>query len=96
MATQTINFSADGSRYYSDPIEVTGNALVVNIKLETAGGIVLERSITGEGFVYAETLQASFYTNLSLEKGISGCVPGQKLRLRFEGGAKPETITVLQ
>lgn len=96
MATQTVNFSAEGSKYYSDPIEVTGTSLVVNIKQEKAGGIVLERSITGEEFVYAETLQASFYTSLSLEKGISGCVPGQFLRLRFEGGSKPETITVLQ
>ena len=96
MATQTINFSQDGSRYYSDPIEVTGNSLVVNIKLETAGGIVLDRSITGEMFVYAATLQAALYTNLSLEKGISGCVPGQFLRIRFESGAKPESITILQ
>lgn len=96
MATQTVDFSANGSRYYSVPIEVTGTSLVVNIKLETAGGIVLERSITGDKFVYADTLQASFYTGLSLEKGISGCVPGQFLRLRFEGGAKPKTITILQ
>lgn len=96
MATQTVNFSKEGRRYYSDSIEATGDALVINIKLVNAGGIVLERSITGEGFVYAETLQASFYTDLSLEKGITGCVPGQFLRLRFESGAKPESITILQ
>lgn len=96
MATQTINFKAEGSRYYSDPIEVTGTSLVINIKLEQAGGVVLQRSITGDGFVYADTIQASFSTNKTIEKGITGCVPGQMLKLMFESGCKPETITVLQ
>ena len=96
MATETVNFSKVGNLYYSDPIEVTGTSLVINVKFATPGGLVLERSITGEGYVYAETMNSSFRKRASIEQGVSGSVPGQFLRLRFENGAKPESITVLQ
>ena len=96
MATQTINFNNAGNYYYSDPIEVTGTSAVINVKFANPGGLTLERSITGADYIYAKTINPSFRTLVQLEQGISGCVPGQFLRLRFEGGAKPESITVLQ
>lgn len=94
MAT-TVNFSKQGQYLCSDPIEVTGNNLVIRVEFATPGVIVLERSITGNKYIYEATFNPSYMKSEVVEKGISGIVPGQFLRLRFEA-SEPSLITVLQ
>lgn len=95
MATTTINFSQQGAYYYSDGISASGEQMVINVQMQTPGGVVLERSITGTNWVYAQTITPDGYGQPVLEFSVTGITPGQQLRLRFEKSV-PTTITVLQ
>lgn len=95
MPIQSINFKKEGTDYYSDPIKITATDIVVRVKLSSPGAIILERSISGDDFVYETQLQPSSYSSLILEKGITSCIPDQFLRLRFVQ-SEPETISILQ
>ena len=79
----------------SDPIEVTGSAVAVRMELSEGGETSLERSITGDNFLYECTITSSTDKRKSLEINISGCIPGQPLRIRF-GTDEPSQIFELQ
>lgn len=53
------------------------------------------QAITGNKYIYEATFNPSYMKSEVVEKGISGIVPGQFLRLRFEA-SEPSLITVLQ
>ena len=95
MASIEITFKQEGTGYLSDPIEVTGSAVAVRMELSEGGETSLERSITGDNFLYECTITSSTDKRKSLEFNISGCIPGQQLRIRF-GNAVPSKIYVLQ
>lgn len=95
MATTTINFSEEGSYYYSDPITAVGDSMAVQVKMAIPGGIAVQRSITGKDWTRVDSV-APYYSEADVvEFNVGGMVPGQQIRLKFGKGV-PETITVLQ
>lgn len=97
MAVSSVSFSKEGNVYVSDAIEVTGNALVLQIKFARSGGAVLERSIDGTSWVSADSPMVGQNDSTKIyETNVSGLVVGQKLRVRFYGGGIPQEINVLQ
>lgn len=95
MAATEITFKPEGVGYLSDPVEVTGSAVAVRMELSEGGETSLERSITGDNFLYECAITSSIDRRKNLEFNISGCIPGQQLRIRF-GNAVPLRIYVLQ
>lgn len=89
-----IEFNQQGEQYYSDPVQVTGNNIVFRVEFATPGKILLERSITNEKFVPECILNPDGH-ELIVEKGVSGLVSGQYLRLCIVSG-EPIAIHVLQ
>lgn len=94
MEAVTIGFNKQDKVYYSDPIQATGNNIVFRVEFATPGKIMLERSITGEKFV-PECILNPDCSGLVVEKGVSGLVSGQHLRLCIVTG-EPIAIHVLQ
>lgn len=97
MATSTVNFQEDGNDYISDAITANSDTLVFRIKVDKPGDVILERSITGSDFIPEVGLSSSLIPSdmLTIEKNISGIVPGQQLKFRFQN-CKPVLISVLQ
>ncbi len=89
-----IVFNKQGEQYYSDPVQATGSNIVFRVEFSTPGKIMLERSITGDNFI-PECLLNPNTDGLIVEKGITGVVPGQYLRLCIIG-SEPTNIYVLQ
>lgn len=98
MAVSSVSFSKQGNVYVSDAIDVTGNAVALQIKYTTSGGTVLERSIDGTTWVVAaQPLLSQSATGVpEFETNVTGLVTGQKLRVRFSEGVTPSSINVLQ
>lgn len=96
MAT-TVNFQQDGNDYISDAITANSDKLAFRVKVDMPGSIILERSITGEGFITEAGLPPSLIPRdtLTIEKNITGIVAQQQLRFRFQN-CKPVSISVLQ
>ena len=72
MAT-TVNFQQDGNDYISDAITANSDKLAFRIKVDMPGSIILERSITGEGFITEAGLPPSLIPRdtLTIEKNIT-------------------------
>ncbi|MGM9760229.1 MAG: hypothetical protein ACI30I_08990 [Parabacteroides sp.] len=92
---QQISYKKTETGWQSDPVTAESSTLVIRVEFETAGASVLERSITGEGFVPENVFSTSDSRHKTVERNVSGCVAGQQLRLTFFG-SKPEKIYVLQ
>lgn len=98
MAVSSVSFSKQGNIYISDAIDVTGNAIALQIKYAKSGGTVLERSIDGTTWVTAAMpILASNSNGIpAIETNVTGLVTGQKLRIKFYKGVVPSAINVLQ
>lgn len=95
MAAKTISFKQEEDTYISDAIISESSELAVRIEYEKPGLTHLERSITGEEFIYEATVMNGLDKRGRLEFNISGIVPGQQLRFRFKDSSKPIKIYVL-
>lgn len=95
MEARELQFTQEEDSYISDIIISENSELVVRIEYEKPGLTELERSITGNDFMYAVTIMSGTDTRNRLEFNISGIVPGQQLRLRFKQSSKPNNIYVL-
>jgi hypothetical protein len=95
MEARELQFTQEEDSYISDTIISESSELVIRIEYEKSGLTELERSITGNDFMYVVTIMAGTDTRNRLEFNISGIVPGQQLRLRFKQSSKPNKIYVL-
>lgn len=95
MEARELQFKQEEDSYISDIIISESSEMVVRIEYEKSGLTELERSITGNDFMYTVTLMAGTDTRNRLEFNISGIVPGQQLRFRFKESSKPNKIYVL-
>lgn len=95
MKTQNIAFTEADGIILSDPIIAQKDLLTIHLSMEKAGQVELQRSITGNDWVAVKTINFPSQQLKSWEGTISGCVPGQQLRLIFTN-SKPTHITVLQ
>lgn len=95
MEARELSFKKEDNAYVSDAIISESNELVVRIEYEKPGLTELERSITGNEFMYAITIMAGTDTRDRLEFNIAGIVPGQQLRFRFKDSSQPAKIYVL-
>lgn len=95
MAAKEVTFHQEEDAIVSEAIVTEGSEVAVRIEYEVPGLTTLERSITGDSFIYVATVMAAVDTRKRIEFNVSGVVPGQQLRLRFKDEAKPAKIYTL-
>lgn len=96
MATQNIAFSeTNNGKITSDPIIAENELVTIHLSMEKPGRVELQRSITGNEWTPVKTINFTSQQLKIWEGTISGCIPGQQLRLFF-AESKPLQITVLQ
>ena len=95
MAAREVTFHQEEGAIVSEAIVAEGSEVAVRIEYEAPGLTSIERSITGDSFIYVATVMNNLDKRQRIEFNVSGVVPGQQLRLRFKDDAKPAKIYTL-